>query len=92
MVDVFPGLRGRIRDRFGGAKPLRDLGHHFGDWLERGQHANPATVARVETTLARYLSEAANVGRLWGAAVGAVGGLGLAMLIAIAAWAWQVVG
>ncbi|SCL34520.1 hypothetical protein GA0074692_3852 [Micromonospora pallida] len=92
MVDVFPGLRGRIRDRFGGAGPLRALGHQFGDWLERGQHANPATVVRVETALARYLADAANVGRWWGAAAGVVGGLGAALVVTVAAWIWQVWG
>lgn len=93
MVDVFAGLRGRVRDRFGGAEPLRALGHQFGDWLERGpQHANPATVVRVETVLARYLAEAADVGRLWGGVVGVAGGLLAGLSIGAATWAWQVIG
>lgn len=92
MVDVFSGLRGLVRERFGTADPVRKLGHQFGDWLERGQHASPATVTRVETALARYLADAATVGRWWGTVVGVVGGLLAALVISGVAWIWQVWG
>ncbi|MFI6227921.1 hypothetical protein ACIBCR_11470 [Micromonospora echinospora] len=90
MVDVFPGLRRRVRERFGDAEPLRELGHQFGDWLERGQHATPATVDRVQTALTDYLDDAATLGRWWGAGAGVVGGLALAALVSVVAWIWQV--
>ncbi len=83
MVDVFPGMRDRVRDQVG-TDVLWALGHQFGDWLERGQHANPATAVQVETVLARYLAEAAGVGQLWGGVIGVAAGLLAALVIGAA--------
>lgn len=69
---------------------LVKLGHRFGDWLDNGPNASPATVQAVESIMEDALREAARTGRLWGILEGILLGallsmvaLGVAELIAV---------
>jgi hypothetical protein len=83
------GLRRRVEAVCGPAAGLKDLGHRFGDWIEYGRGAPPATVDVVEKRIAEYLNQATGVGHRWGKTVGF--GLGIAigfvLLVGVGVWA-----
>lgn len=85
----FPGramVRRRVLASCGPADRFAALGSRFGDWVELGREAPPAVVNEVEPYLAGYLDRAARTGRRWGALVGIVSGLGLAVVIMVVSW------
>lgn len=85
------GLRQRVQATYNPATVFRDLGHQFGDWIEYGRGAPPATVEAVEQRIAGYLSQAAKVGRRWGIVRGFGLGFVVGFLILVGAGIWVVI-
>lgn len=73
-----PGQRSLDRhviDSCGPGTRFAELGHHFGDWIQEGHNAPPATIVEVEPRVAWYLGQAAAAGRRWGLRVGVTVGV-----------------
>ncbi|WP_426504806.1 hypothetical protein ACPPVO_45210 [Dactylosporangium sp. McL0621] len=92
----FPGrehLRRRVSRACGPESELTGLGHRFGDWLNAGAAAPPATVEAVEGRLTDYLEAAGAAGREWGVRAGLLAGLAvLGALFVVLLLAWAVFG
>jgi hypothetical protein len=87
-VDSVVDVVGRSVDRGAGVRArqrLADLRNRFGDWLAHGPDAPKAVVEEVESALEEALSDAARLGRIWGAAEGIAWGLAGGLVTAAAA-------
>lgn len=83
-------LRAQVRTACGPADQFATLGYRFGDWVELGPSAPPATVTEVEQHVAGYLDLARRTGRRWGIRVGIGAGIAGGTAIGALAWLWTV--
>jgi hypothetical protein len=90
----FPGA-GRLRRRVAAScarasSEFGGYGSRFGDWVERGAEARPATVDLIEPRVVAYLDQAAALGRRWGLLLGTAFGLGIGVPLVLVALLWTV--